>query len=196
MRAQSSRDACKNSIQKQARQKILPVIGSHSFRNSNTDMHSTTDSIAPEILVAVLAVGGLCCVAVWRVVRWLHRSPPTPDPWDESTGALMDKEDATPLCHRCLSPHDSSVNFCLHCGATVGQYTNWLPYPYLFSVGHALRIGTSGEFKRSPLTIIGFMLLGLAEFSLLVPLYWIVFLKKILGKKLPEKSTDELPPTQ
>jgi hypothetical protein len=77
----------------------------------------------------------------------------------------------------------------------VGQYTNWLPFPYLFSVGHALRIGTSGEFRRSPLTVIGFMLFGLAEYALFVPIYWIVFLHKLLVRRLPEGDSDQSPPT-
>jgi hypothetical protein len=55
-----------------------------------------------------------------------------------------------------------------------------LPFPYLFSIGHTLRIGTDGRFKRSPLTITGFLLVGLAEYALFAPVYWFVFLKRLL----------------
>jgi hypothetical protein len=150
----------------------------------------------PEKLVAILAVFGLLVFAAWKGVTWLLQLKPAADPWDETVDAEVEKDEALPLCCRCLSPHNSSVDFCPHCGAPVGQYTNWLPYPYLFSIGHVLRTGTSGEFKRTPLTILGFMLFSLAEYMLFVPIYWIVFLRKIFGPRPPENPTPNPMTTQ
>src|SRR5438046_7299792 len=110
----------------------------------------------PTKVVVVLAIAILLCVGLWRLIRWLFSGHPPPDPWSEEVAAEIAKDDAVPLCHRCLAPHDSQVDFCPECGAPVGSYTNWLPYPCLFSIGHTLRIGSSGDFRRSPLTIAGF----------------------------------------
>ena len=139
----------------------------------------------PEKLVAVLAIFGLLSVAVWKWAKRLIQSRPPPDPWDETIAAEVANDEAVPLCHRCLAPHGSSADFCPGCGTPVGQYTNWLPYPQLFSVGHVLRAGTNGDFKRTPLTILGFMLFSLVEYTLFVPIYWIVFLRKIFGPQPP-----------
>jgi hypothetical protein len=147
----------------------------------------------PDRLVATLAIfliGGFCLV---RFVRWLLCGPKTPDPWSEQISAEMSADDALALCHRCLTPHDSLRHFCSDCGAPVGTYTNWMPYPYLFSIGHTLRIGTSGSFKRSPLTIAGFFLFTFAEYSLLAPIYWVVFLKKLFQRSPVQLDSDQAP---
>lgn len=135
----------------------------------------------PDLLVGILAVAGLLGCGIWALMKHVLTGPAQPDPWDKNIAAEIGKEEATPLCHRCLTAHDSSTDFCPACGAAVGQYTNWLPYPYLFSVGHALRIGTSGEFRRSPLTVLGFLLFSLTEYTLFAPVYWILMLRN-LGK--------------
>lgn len=135
-----------------------------------------------ETLVGVFAILGLLGVAVWRLVKWFIRTKPMPDPWDETVAAELEKEDAAPLCSRCLSPHSELANFCPECGTPVGPYTNWLPFPQLFSIGHALRTGTNGEFKRTPLNILGFLLFSLIEYTVFVPIYWIVFLRKIFRR--------------
>jgi hypothetical protein len=89
------------------------------------------------------------------------------------------------------------VDFCSACGAAVGRYTNWLPYPYLFSVGHVLRIGTSGDFKQSALTITGFLFLGLVEYTVFAPIYWFMLARGInhhgrfSARQLPEESPTE-----
>ena len=140
--------------------------------------HADSD---PELLVGILALVVLVCVGAWALMKHGLRGPVPPDPWDKRIAAEIENADANPLCHRCLIAHDSSIDFCPACGAAVGQYTNWLPYPYLFSVGHALRIGTSGEFRRSPLTVSFFFLFSLVEYTLFAPVYWILMLRS-LGK--------------
>jgi hypothetical protein len=140
--------------------------------------HAKSD---PELLVGFVAVTGLVVVSVWALMKRVLKQPVQPDPWDQKVAAEIGSEEATPLCHRCLTAHDSSTDFCPACGAAVGQYTNWLPYPQLFSIGHALRIGTSGEFRRSPLTVSFFLLFSLVEYTLFAPIYWI-FMALKLGK--------------
>ena len=109
--------------------------------------HLTED---PTMRVGALGIVILLCLGLWMLIRWLFSGPQRPDPWSDEVAAEIAKDDAVPLCHRCLAPHDSRVDFCPDCGAPVGAYTNWLPYPYLFSIGHTLRIGASGDFRRSP----------------------------------------------
>jgi hypothetical protein len=138
-----------------------------------------TSTSNPERLVGSLAILTLIGVAVWRVVKWISRTEVKADPWDETVAAEVARDDAVPLCHHCLSPHDPATDFCPDCGAPVGRYTNWLPYPQLFAIGYVLRTGTSGEFKRSPITLLGFILFALTEYALFVPVYWILFVRRI-----------------
>ena len=144
----------------------------------------------PEKLVGVLAVVGLLGFAAWRGVRWLFQTQPPPDPWDAQVAADIAKDDAIPLCHHCLAPHSDAADFCPECGTPVGQYTNWLPYPQLFSIGHVLRIGTFGDYKRSPLTVFGFWFFGLVEYTLFAPIYWIMLLRNKLNKGQPVLPPD------
>lgn len=123
-------------------------------------------------MLALIVFGGC---GIWLFVRWVKASPANPDPWDKQVTVDLDEEAATPLCHRCLSPHDNLTNFCRECGAPVGTYTNWLPFPYLFSIGHTMRIGTSGEYRRTALTVFGFLLLSVAEYAFFAPIYWFMF---------------------
>lgn len=120
-----------------------------------------------------LLVFGVLSFAFVSVIRWFLYGPSKPDPWDEQTASDLREGNCTPICHRCLNPHDLSVNFCPECGAPVGKYTNLLPFLYPFSIGHTLRIGTFGRFKQSPLTVIGFIVLAFAEYSLIAPFYWV-----------------------
>lgn len=144
----------------------------------------------PESLIAVLAILGLACLGIWALARKIRSVPLTPDPWDNLVESEIQGENALPLCHRCLTAHDSALDFCPKCGAAVGQYTNWLPYPYLFSMGHMLRIGTSGRFKKTPLNVIGFVLLAFAEYMIFAPIYWMLLFLKITAE--PKKDSEPL----
>jgi hypothetical protein len=92
-------------------------------------------------------------------------------------------------------PREAAVDFCPECGAPVGTYTNWLPFPYLFSLGHTVRLGASGDFERTPVTLAGFWLLGLIEYTALAPLYWYRLLRGPCG---PQRTVpaQEPPPNQ
>jgi hypothetical protein len=149
----------------------------------------------PATGVGVLGIVILLCFGLWMLIRWLVNGPQEPDPWSDEVAAEIAKDDAVPLCHRCLAPHDSWVDFCPDCGAPVGPYTNWLPYPYLFSIGHTLRIGASGDFRRSPLTIAGFFCLGIAEYALFAPIYWFMLLKG-LSSHSPSGPPPDPPPRE
>ena len=156
-------------------------------------LYATTDETAFRIgifVVCLLAVYGL-----WTLIRWLLSAPQVSDPWDAQVSAEIAKEDTAALCHRCLTPHDPQVDFCPECGASVGVYTNLLPYPYLFSIGHTLRLGTSGEFRRSPITIAGFIALAFCQYALFVPVYLFVFFKKLLAPP-PAEPPSVSQPTQ
>ena len=148
----------------------------------------------PDVLIGIVAVSVLYyCLGLF--LQRLRVSPTTPDPWDDQVAAAIENDDAVPLCHHCLAPHSAAADFCPECGAAVGEYTNLLPYPYLFSVGHALRIGAFGNFKRSPLTVAGFLALGFIEYSVFAPFYWFRLLRNIFYK--PQSgSTSDQPPTE
>jgi len=148
----------------------------------------------PDVLIGIVA-GSVLFHCLWLFLQRLKVGPTTPDPWDDQVTEAMENDDAIPLCHHCLAPHSAAADFCPECGAAVGVYTNLLPFPYLFSVGHALRIGAFGNFKRSPLTVAGFLALGFIEYSVFAPFYWFRLLRNIFYK--PQSgSTSDQPPTE
>jgi hypothetical protein len=53
----------------------------------------------------------------------------------------------------------------------------------LFSIGHALRVGADGEYKRSPMTVLGYFLLALAEYTVFAPVYWYWLLRRMPRKE-------------
>ena len=117
------------------------------------------------------------------------------DPWDARIEQALQNEEARALCHHCLTPQDHSGWFCPVCGATVGQYANYLPYVYLFAQGEVLRAGVAEHLRRSPLIVSGYILLSLTFFPVLAclffvwaPVYWFFFLENILK---PRPSTAE-----
>jgi hypothetical protein len=110
--------------------------------------------------------------AVWALTRRLAAGPREPDPWGDEITAELETGEGTPLCHHCLAEHDPSADFCPQCGAAVGLYTNLMPYPRLFSIGHTFRIGTNENFKRSIVTVGGFFVLSIFEYGIFFPVYW------------------------
>lgn len=138
-------------------------------------------------------VVAICCVVIWRLIDWFTSGRPEAEPWDDPVSAEIAKDDVTPLCHRCLTPNDPLTDFCSECGAPVGTYTNWMPFPYLFSLGHTLRLGTAGEFKRSPLTVMGFFLLSLIEYTVFAPVYWFMLVKGLRAGPARAQEAPEAP---
>ena len=145
----------------------------------------------PQRIVGSLGVAIFACVGVFHLVRWFLGGPSQPEPWGEEVTTELASDECTPLCHECLTPHQEGADFCPACGAPVGAYTNFLPFPYLFSVGHVLRIGTSGNFKRSSLNVVGFFLFAFVEYAIFAPVYWVMLLKNLF-----RQSHLDPPPTQ
>jgi hypothetical protein len=137
----------------------------------------------PTMIVGMIGLTLLTVGFFWVLFRWLTRGPLSADPWDVEVSEAMEADDATPICHRCLERHLDGLDFCPNCGAAVGHYTNYLPFPRLFSLGHELRIGTCGEYKRSRLNIFGFILLSLAEYFVVAPLYWVLMWRALRRKE-------------
>jgi len=139
-----------------------------------------------ELLVGFLGISVLCGYGLWAFTRWFLSAPCQPDPWGKEISAELAEDNCTPLCPHCLSPHQRSAQFCPQCGAAVGAYTNWLPFPRLFSVGQTLRIGTNENFKHSPLVVAGFFVFSLSEYGPFAPVYWF----KLIGNlRKPACST-------
>src|SRR5258708_33321196 len=73
----------------------------------------------------------------------------TADPWANEIEEEVNREEAVPLCHRCLAPQTHNGWFCPECGTTVGPYCNYLPYIYIFSQGELLRIGVTERIRSN-----------------------------------------------
>jgi hypothetical protein len=106
-----------------------------------------------------------------------------PSPWGSDVEEAMRSPDARPLCFRCLEPLEGGPAFCPQCGAATGEYTNWSPYLYLFTVGDILRQGTSGRFRVRPLTVAGFLLFSLLEYTVFAPVYWFLLLRNLRSQR-------------
>ena len=115
----------------------------------------------------------VCGVVIYRAIVWIMDAKPSADPWDAETEEALKSDEVTPLCHHCLTPQRHNGWFCPNCGATVGQYVNYLPYVVLFSQGEVLRAGVLEHLRRSPLIVIGYILLSLAFLPVLAVLFFI-----------------------
>lgn len=133
----------------------------------------------PYQVVAGLGVAGLMLAALWRVVVWFCNTPVKPNPWSAEIEASLHTDDATPICHRCLTPHSDAAWFCEHCGIAVGDYNNLMPYIHVFSQGEVFRNGTTDRFRASPLIVVGYLLLSLSAYFFLAPIYWYFLFKNL-----------------
>jgi len=136
-------------------------------------MNDSLANPSPETSLAWLVLLVVAVIGAWRCLVWWLETPAEPDPWDNEAVELGDPVAAEPLCLRCLEPHPHPAAFCPHCCAPVGDFNNYSPYLYVFSVGELLRTGTSGSFRRSWLTLAGFVILGAMEYLLFAPVYWL-----------------------
>ncbi len=153
-----------------------------------------------EQTVAVLAILGICGLAIYRFILWVMDAPRTLDPWGEETEEAVNREEALPLCHHCFTPQEHNGWFCPECGATVGPCCNYLPAVYIFSIGGVLRAGVTERLRRTPLIIIGFVLTPLlvgfvlspvAAFVLAAPIYWVLLLENL---RRSEDARRDIPP--
>ncbi len=145
----------------------------------------------PNKIVAGLGVAGLLLGGFWRLTVWVRNAPVKPDPWSSEIEASLQAEDATPICHRCLTPHSNEAWFCEHCASAVGTYNNLMPYVCVFSQGEVLRNGVTDKLRVSPLIIVGYLIYSLGNYFFLAPIYWFFFfknLKRLKEEKLKESS--------
>jgi hypothetical protein len=110
-------------------------------------------------------------LASWIRAWW--RSFDKPNPWPDEIEAAVRAPDAIPVCHCCATPCELPVWFCPDCGAAIGPYNNVMPYIYLFSVGEALRSGVGPEAHFTPFRTVAYVVIGLAEYGVFAPLYFI-----------------------
>ncbi len=114
----------------------------------------------PNLLIAGVAIAGLVLIAFWRVIVWVREAPLKPDPWDAEVEQQL-QEPATPeACPHCSTPQSPGAWFCPHCGRAVGPYNNLMPYVLVFSEGEVLRNGTQDRLRKSPVILIGYLLIS------------------------------------
>jgi len=133
--------------------------------------------------IETLATLIFAAVVLCRVLLWLMQAERTPDPWGPEVEAALESRDAVPLCPHCLAPQEHLGWFWPECGSTIGQYCNYLPAVWIFSVGEAFRRGVTERFRWSPLIVIGYILVLFSYFSLLA-LVLLIFLLKNLGRNV------------
>jgi len=133
----------------------------------------------PEATIAVVVILGICAVGVYRFVLRVMEAPLGADPWSGDTGAAVHQEEAIPLCHHCLTRQEHNGWFCPECGATVGPYSNYMPYIYIFAQGEILRAGVTERVRRSWYITTGFVLLSLGMFAIAAPIYWFFLFKNL-----------------
>src|SRR3954467_3978634 len=111
---------------------------------------------SPEGTVGTLAILGLVAAFVFRFWHWLLTCPRSPDPWGTEVEEAVEREEAVPVCPHCLTPQEHNGWFCPNCGSTSGQYGNYLPNVYIFSIGDAVRAGVQQRSRWSPLLVTGY----------------------------------------
>ena len=140
----------------------------------------------PDLFIAGLAVAGLIIAGLWRLAVWVRNAPVRPDPWSAEIESSLQQPEATPICHRCLTPHSNEAWFCEHCGSAVGSYNNLMPYVYVFSQGEVFRNGTTDKLRRSPLIIAGYLLISLHAYLVFAPVYWFFLFKNLKRSQLDQ----------
>ena len=127
----------------------------------------------------MIALAAVLVFAVAWAVRWIRGAIPAPDPWSEEVEQAVQAKDAVPLCPHCLAPQSPETWFCAECGCSIGPYNNLNPYLYLFSVGDLFRTGVSRRVRRTPFVVVGFLVLSLAEYTVIAPYYWFFFFRNL-----------------
>ena len=136
------------------------------------------------------------CLLLWRaglpLIHWLRSISIPADPWDAETSEKLNDPDAIPVCHHCFTPQEHDRWLCPECGAAVGPYNNYLPLIRIFSLGEVARLGSYGQVRRTPLTIIGFLVFGISEYNVFAPIYWYSFLVNLRRCSTAPQIDDDL----
>ena len=150
----------------------------------------------PNLIVGGFGLGLLALAAFWRLIVWVREAPRTPDPWDAETQQKISEPEAQEICPHCSTPQPPDAWFCAHCGLAVGPYNNLMPYVQVFSEGEVLRNGTGGRLRKSPLILIGYVLMTASSFAFLAPIYWLSLLlnwNRQPGEPKPAKEQNVQP---
>lgn len=148
-------------------------------------MFAATD---PNLIVGGYAAAGLAVYLFWRLIIWIRDSPVKPDPWESEMTQIIADPETPETCPHCSTPQPPTAWFCEHCGRAVGPYNNLMPYLQIFSEGEVLRNGTSGQFRKRPLILIGYLLLSLGMLSVFAPILWISLLGNYRRSDLPQEN--------
>jgi len=150
--------------------------------------------LSPEQTIGVIGIIGLGCAAVYAFFKWLSAGPRTPDPWGPEVEEAVQKEEAVAVCPHCLTLQAHNGWFCPGCGSVSGQYGNYLPSVYIFSIGEAARAGVEHPNRWRPFVTAGYVLIALGFFSVLAPAYCLflfINLSRNKGRSLSETSNAE-----
>lgn len=153
------------------------------------------NTLPPENLGLLLVLVALICggFAIQRLVLWVRSLPVTPDPWSADVEKDLESPDARPICRKCIKPQPPGQWFCEHCGTSVGDYNNLMPYVSAFSQGEVMRNGVMDRLPKNALVLVGYLLISLnlpAYFIILIPFFW-YFLLKNLNRKPEMEFTKE-----
>ncbi len=129
-------------------------------------------SAGHEQALLALVLLGFVAAAIYMFVIWLIDAQRTADPWGEEVTNALESDEAVEVCHHCLTPQHHNGWFCPECGATVGNYCNYLPFVYVFSQGEVLRAGVMERLRPRALIVVGYVLLSLATLAVVAPVYW------------------------
>jgi len=138
-----------------------------------------------ELLVGLMAATLVVCWFAFTALRRWFAKPVAPDPWSAEISEAVEAPDATPVCVHCQCPHEPNRWFCSECGRAVGDYNNLNPYLYIFSLGEVLREGTTGNVRKSWLTVTGLIVLSAVEYFVLAPIYWFFLFRNLSRKRTP-----------
>ena len=144
----------------------------------------------PEQTLGALAILGLIGAVIYLFCQWLLARPRNPDPWGSDVEQAVQGAEAAPLCPHCLTPQEHDGWFCPECGSTTGQYSNYLPYVYIFSLGDALRSGVQRREPWTPWLVAAYVLVAFAWFSILAPIYCLLLFMNRARFSHPEPQSE------
>jgi hypothetical protein len=144
--------------------------------------------MSPEAEIGIFAIVGLVLFGCWRLARWFFGGKPGPNPWDEKTEESIQRPDATPLCRRCLEPHEESARYCPNCGLPVDSMVTLSPFHQMFALGDVLLTGTQRKFPVNWLTITGYVLLSVIQYLIFAPFYWFLLMRNV--RRLKADASD------
>ena len=142
----------------------------------------------PETIIGGLAITGLIVIGLWRLFRWFGGGKSGPNPWGDTIEESIQQPDASPICRRCLEPHEEYARYCPHCGIPVDSMVPLSPFHYAFAIGDVLLTGTQRKFPVNWITITGFIFLSTIQYLIFAPVYWFRLIRNIKRLKAEEEQ--------